>query len=51
MQVEVFPEIEIDNKYSKIKLPKTIVNIDDKEVDVALEDIKIKFTKFEKTAK
>ena len=48
IHVEVFPEVEVDKKYSKIKLKKSVVKVDDKEVDVALADIQKRFTKFEK---
>ncbi len=47
MNVEVFPEIEIDAKYKKISLKKTIVKIGTKEVDEYLKDIQKRFTKFE----
>lgn len=46
MHVEVFPEVEIDSKYKKIKLPKTKVEISDSEIEQALSEIQRKFTKF-----
>jgi FKBP-type peptidyl-prolyl cis-trans isomerase (trigger factor) len=46
MHVEVFPEVEIDSKYKKIKLPKTKVEISDSEIEQALIEIQRKFTKF-----
>jgi len=36
INVEVFPEIEIDKKYKKIKLPKTEVKVTAAEVTNAL---------------
>lgn len=51
INVEVFPEIEIDKKYKKIKLPKTEVKVSAAEVTNALSEIETKFTKFEATDK
>lgn len=48
VNIEVFPEIEIDKSYKKVKIKKTEVNVDDSQVDKALEDIQTRFTKFEK---
>lgn len=48
MHIEVFPEIEIDNKYKKIKIKKTIVSVWDDEVEEKLKQIQTKFTRFEK---
>lgn len=50
MNVEVFPEIEIDKKYKKVKIAKTPVEIGKDEVENALSDIQQKFTKFEEAA-
>jgi len=47
IHVEVFPEIEIDKKYKKIKLPKTEVKVSAAEVNDAISQIEKKFTKFE----
>ncbi len=49
LDVEVFPEIEIANKYKAIKLKKVPVSVDKKEVEQALSDIQTRFTQFEKT--
>lgn len=51
MHVEVFPEIEIDAKYKKIKLPKTKVEVSDSEVEQTLSEIQRKFTKFQEAEK
>lgn len=48
LEVEVLPEVEIDPKYKEIKIKKTIVKVDDSEVDNAINEIKHKFTKYEK---
>jgi len=48
VNIEVFPEIEIDKSYKKVKIKKTEVNVEDSQVDKALEDIQTRFTKFEK---
>lgn len=49
IHIEVFPEIEISDKYKKIKLSKKEVFVSDEEVENALEEIQRKFTKFEET--
>jgi FKBP-type peptidyl-prolyl cis-trans isomerase (trigger factor) len=49
IHIEVFPNIEIDKKYKKIKLPKTKISVTATEVKNALADIEKKFTKFEET--
>lgn len=46
MHIEVFPEVEIDAKYKKVKLPKTLVSVTDEEVEQTLSEIQKKFTKF-----
>jgi FKBP-type peptidyl-prolyl cis-trans isomerase (trigger factor) len=51
MEVEVFPEINIDDKYKKISLKKTNVKVTDKEVKAALDDIQTKFTTFKEATK
>lgn len=51
MFVEVFPEIEIDTKYKKIKLPKTKVEVKDSEVEQTLSEIQKRFTRFEEAKK
>ena len=48
MNVEVFPEVEIKKWYKDIKITKTQVSVEEKEVQEALEDIQKRFTKFEK---
>jgi trigger factor len=47
LEVEVFPEIEIDEKkLSKIKIKKTSAEVTDADVDVEIEGIKARFTHF-----
>ncbi len=47
LEVEVFPEIEIDEKkMNKIKVKKTPVSIDEKDVDAEIDAIKTRFTHF-----
>ena len=46
MAVEVFPTIEIDDKYKKISLKKKVVTVEAKEVKAALDDIQKRFTTF-----
>ncbi len=48
LEVETFPEIEVGKKYKAIKLKKTPVSVEEKEVDQALSDIQTRFTRFEK---
>lgn len=50
MHIEVFPEIEVDAKYKKVKLPKTQFEVKDEEVEQALSEIQKKFTRFENTS-
>ena len=45
--IEVFPQIEISDKYKKIKLKKTKVSVSAEEVKQALSEIETRFTKFE----
>ncbi len=47
MHIEVFPEIEIDTKYKKVKLPKTKIEVSDTEIEQTLSEIQKKFTRFE----
>jgi FKBP-type peptidyl-prolyl cis-trans isomerase (trigger factor) len=47
MHIEVFPEIEIDAKYKKVKLPKTKIEVSDDELEQTLSEIQKKFTRFE----
>ena len=49
IHIEVFPTIEIDKKYKKIKLPKSKISVTAAEVKAALAEIENKFTKFEET--
>ncbi len=51
MHVEVFPEIEIDVKYKKVKLPKTKIEVKDSEVEQTLSEIQKRFTRFEEAKK
>lgn len=51
MHIEVFPEIEIDAKYKKIKLQKTKIEVSDSEVEQTLSEIQKKFTKFAEAKK
>lgn len=47
LEVEVFPEIEIDEKkLDKIKVKRTAVKVETSEVDAELEAIKARFTHF-----
>ena len=47
LEVEVFPEIEIDEKkLDKIRVKRTQVTIEDKEIDAEIEAIKTRFTHF-----
>jgi trigger factor len=47
LEVEVFPEIEIDEKkLDKIKVKRTSVKVETSEVDAELEAIKARFTHF-----
>jgi trigger factor len=48
IELEVFPEIEIASKYKAISLKKSLVKVEDKEIDQALVDIQTRFTRFEK---
>ncbi len=47
VEIEVLPTVEIDKKYKDISLEKKDIEVTDKEVNQAIEDIKNKFTKFE----
>lgn len=49
INIEVFPTIEIDKKYKKIKLTKNKISVTAAEVKAALNEIETKFTKFEET--
>ena len=46
MEVEVFPEIAIEDAYKKISLTKKTVKVTAKEVTAALDDIQTRFTTF-----
>ncbi len=47
LEVEVFPEIEIDEKkMNKIRVKKTPVSVEESEVDLEIEAIKARFTHF-----
>lgn len=47
IHIEIFPTIEIDKKYKKIKLTKNKISVTAAEVKNALSEIETKFTKFE----
>jgi len=49
MHVEVIPTVTLKDGYRKISLPKTTAEVSDQEVDEALRDIQIRFTRHEKT--
>jgi len=51
IHIEVFPEIEIDKKYKKLKLEKTKISVSSNEVKSAIGEIEKKFTKFEEASK
>ena len=47
MEVEVFPEIVIDEKkLDKIRVKKTTVKVEESEIDLEIEAIKTRFTHF-----
>ncbi len=47
LEVEVFPEIEIDEKkMNKIRVKKTAVSVEESEVDLEINAIKARFTHF-----
>lgn len=47
LEVEVFPEIEIDEKkMNKIRVKKTPVSVEESEVDMEIDAIKARFTHF-----
>ena len=48
IHIEILPEITIDSKYKDIKIKKVKVIVWDDEVENAINEIKTKFTKFEK---
>ncbi len=47
IHVEILPEAKVDEKYKKIKLKKTIIEVKDSEVTEALKSIQDRFTKHE----
>jgi FKBP-type peptidyl-prolyl cis-trans isomerase (trigger factor) len=47
-EIEVLPEVEIQDSYKKISIEKTPVEVKADEVNAALEDIQTRFTRFEK---
>ena len=51
LQIEIFPEVEVWKEYKKIKIKKTKVEVLKDEVDDNLNQIKQKFTKFNKAWK
>ncbi len=46
VQLEVFPSVEIQSGYKKIKLKKSKLSVTKKEIDAALVDIQTRFTHF-----
>jgi len=50
VHVEILPEAKITDKYKKIKLKKAVIEVSDKEVKNALDEIQTKFTKFEEAS-
>jgi len=46
IEVEVFPEIEIEDSYKKIKLEKQKLSVSNSEIEDALQDIRTRFTHF-----
>lgn len=47
IEIEVFPEIEIDEKkLSKIKVARSPISIEEKEIDAEIDAIKSRFTHF-----
>lgn len=50
LNVEVFPEVEVEKSYKKVKVKKTPVKVDDSEVEDTLKQIQTRFTKFEKAS-
>lgn len=51
IELEVFPEVSIDEKYKKIKLKKNKLSVSQQEVDAAIADIETRFTHFHNTDK
>ncbi len=47
VEIEVLPEVEIDDKYKKVSIEKTPVSVSAAEVQAALDDIQTRFTTFE----
>jgi len=49
MQIEVIPQVTLKDGYRKVQLEKNSVEVTDAEVDEALRNIQIRFTRHEKT--
>ena len=49
VEIEVLPEVEIDDKYKKVSIDKTPVAVTADEVQAALDDIQTRFTQFQKS--
>ena len=49
VEIEVLPEVEIDEKYKKVSVDKTPVSVTADEVQGALDDIQTRFTQFVKS--
>jgi FKBP-type peptidyl-prolyl cis-trans isomerase (trigger factor) len=46
IEVEILPEVELDDKYKKISLKRQKVEVTDIELEAALTDIQTRFTVF-----
>jgi FKBP-type peptidyl-prolyl cis-trans isomerase (trigger factor) len=51
IQVEILPEVEMDDKYKKISLKKKKIEVTDTEIQAALDDIQTRFTMFKEAEK
>jgi trigger factor len=49
VEIEILPEVEIDDTYKKISIDKTPVSVSTSEVQAALDDIQTRFTQFQKS--
>gem|GEM_PF-805676 len=49
MHVEVVPTVTLKDGYRSIQLEKTTVEVSDEEVDAALREIQVRFTRYQKT--
>jgi FKBP-type peptidyl-prolyl cis-trans isomerase (trigger factor) len=51
IQVEILPNVEINDKYKKISLKKKKIEVKKEEVENAIKDIETRFTRFEEDVK